>query len=437
MDQQDLSEAEAGVQSRVAAAALLRAVLRNRQPLDDALGATRAFDRLEGPDRGFARAIASTCLRRLGQIDDAIDRFLKKPLGAKGADARDLLRIGAVQILFMDTPPHAAVSTIVSIAERRANTKPLKGVINAILRRISDQKSEILAVQSMRLNTPSWLWRSWERRFGPHVAPKIARAHLREAPLDLTCAEKPEKWAELLDGELLPTGTIRRAPAALNALAGFEEGAWWAQDAAAALPAKLLGDAAGRSVIDLCAAPGGKTLQLASCGAKVTAVDKSEARLERLRANLARTRLAADIVCEDALEWRPAAPADAVLLDAPCSATGTIRRHPDLPWIKTSEAISVLSEIQRKLIDAALDMLKPGGVLVYCVCSMQAEEGPAQIAAALARHSGLSRIGVAPSEIGGLDAAVTRELDLQTLPHFWESRGGMDGFFAARLRKPA
>lgn len=405
--------------------------------LEDAIARTRPFERLEGPDRGFARALVSETLRRRGSIDHVIGAYIDRPLPKKSARVMDILRLAATQLLILETPPHAAVSTSVDLAAERRETAGYAKLVNAVARKIGKAGAEALAKLPARTDTPSWLWRSWERAYGPVKTRRIAEAHRTLAPLDLTLkpGEDMESWADRLDAALLPWGSLRIAKASdVRALAGFDEGAWWVQDAAASLPAKLLGDIAGKRVIDLCAAPGGKTMQLAAAGANVVAVDKSGARLERVKENLQRTTLSAEIVEEDALRYRPAEKADAVLLDAPCTATGTIRRHPDIPWSKGETALAALADLQGKMIDHALSLLKPGGVLVYCVCSLQREEGEAQAKAALARNEGLTRIPVTAEEISGLEEAITRDGDLRTLPSMFSEKGGMDGFFAARFR---
>jgi len=421
---------QAGHDSRHAALTLLDRVLHRRQNLDDAFdGAVPGT--LEPRDRSFVRLLVATTLRRLGQIDAAIDLCLEKPLTPKARAARDVLRLGAAQLLFLATPPHAAVDGSVDLCVR--DLKPYRPLVNAVLRRLARDGEAIRAAQdAARLNTPDWLWDSWTSAYGD-AARAIAAAHLAEAPLDISVKGDPAAWAAALEATLLPGGSLRRpAGGAVEVLPGFAAGAWWVQDAAAALPARLLGDVAGKSVIDLCAAPGGKTAQLAAAGANVTAVDRSPARLGRVRQNLARLGLAAEIVAADALAWRPAALADAVLLDAPCSATGTIRRHPDIPHLKSQADVEKLAVLQSRLLEAAATMLKPGGTLVYCTCSLQTEEGEAQ--AALALQFGLEPMPISAGELG-LDDDMVRNGQLRTLPYHWAAQGGMDGFFAARFRR--
>jgi 16S rRNA (cytosine967-C5)-methyltransferase len=299
----------------------------------------------------------------------------------------------------------------------------------------------VAAQDAARLNTPDWLWHSWTAAYGEPRARAIAAAVASEPPLDISVkADAPEEvrvWAERLEAEVLPTGSLRRALANVATLPGYAEGAWWVQDAAAAIPATLLGlpDAslAGVQVIDLCAAPGGKTAQLAARGARVTAVDLSPARMRRLRENLARLGLAAETVVADAATWRPAAPADAVLLDAPCSATGTLRRRPDVAWLKGPEDVTKLAAVQDRLLRAALTMLRPGGTLVYCTCSLEPEEGEARIAALLAGGAAASLAPIAAAEVGGLAELVAPDGTLRTLPCQLAERGGLDGFYVARL----
>lgn len=391
---------------------------------------------LSGRDRAFARLLVATVLRRLGQIDALIADCLNMPLAPRAALVHDILRLGVAQLLFLRTPPHAAVATSVDLAQSRGFVSH-KGLVNAVLRRLSVEGAERIEGQDApRLNTPDWLWDAWSQAYGEPTARAVAMAHLKEAPLDLTVRDDAERWLAALDGVLLPTGTLRRsAGGSLATLPGYAEGAWWVQDAAAALPARLFGDIAGRNVVDLCAAPGGKTAQLATAGARVTAVDRSARRLERLVANLERLELEVEAVGADALAWRPPQPVDAVLLDAPCSTTGAIRRHPDVPHLKIPEDVARLSVVQQNLLLAALEMLRPGGTLVYCTCSLEPEEGPERIESLLHGGAPVERIGIEPSEIGADPEWITPAGDLRTLPCHFRAYDGIDGFYCARLVK--
>jgi 16S rRNA (cytosine967-C5)-methyltransferase len=297
---------------------LIGAVLRRKRPLDDAIDDNQEMQELSGRDRAFARLLTATVLRRLGQIDALIALCLSTPLAPRAALVHDILRLGVAQLLFLRTPPHAAVATSVDIAHSRGFLSH-KGLVNAVLRRLSVEGAALLEEQdAARLNTPQWLWQSWSRTYGEATARAIAASHMKEAPLDLTLRSDAEAWCTRLQGVMLPTGTLRRAAGgSLASLPGYAEGDWWVQDAAAALPARLFGELEGREVLDLCAAPGGKTAQLASGGARVTAVDRSTRRLERLVANFDRLALPVAAVAADALTWRPPHPVDAVLLDAP------------------------------------------------------------------------------------------------------------------------
>jgi 16S rRNA (cytosine967-C5)-methyltransferase len=415
---------------------LIGAVLGRRRPLDEALAGHAELARLDARDRAFVRALVGTTLRRLGQIDDLVGRLLERPLPATAARARNILRVGASQILFLDVPAYAAVDTAVNLAQhsRCGTYKPL---INAVLRTLArDGRDWMTSQDAARLNTPDWLWRSWAGAYGPETCRRIAEAHLVEAPLDLTAKKRPEIWSQRLGAEILPSGSLRlqlRGP--VEGLPGFAAGAWWVQDAAAALPAALLGEVRGSNVIDLCAAPGGKTAQLAARGARVVAVDRSAKRMQRLEANLARLGLGARIEIADVLGYRPDELADAVFLDAPCSATGTIRRHPDIPRIKRADEIPALTAIQHRMLRAALAMVRPGGLVVYAACSLQPEEGGEIVHPFIGPDGTADRVPIEADEIGGWAALIDAEGDLRTLPCHMAEKGGMDGFYACRLRR--
>jgi 16S rRNA (cytosine967-C5)-methyltransferase len=416
--------------SRRTALEILIACLDKGQPLDDVLAQHRDFPALDPRDRAFVRLLLATTLRRLGEIDEVLGLLIERPLEGANAAGNQVLRLGAAQLLFLGTPPHAAVDTSVRLVES-VRLPHLKGLANAVLRRVAAEGVALLGDRDpARLNTPDWLWESWTASYGEATTRAIAAAHLNEAPLDLTPRSDALFWAGRLDAELLPSGTLRRASGGIvPELPGFAEGAWWVQDAAAALPARLLGDIKGSRVADLCAAPGGKTLQLCAAGAQVTAVDISARRMTRVGENLARAGLSAEQVTADASKWTPAERFDAILLDAPCSGTGTLRRHPDIAWLKDEEDVSRLTLTQDRLLVHAIDLLKPGGTLVYAVCSLEEDEGPARIAALLAHRPGLTRLPVQPSELPGFTDATTPEGDIRTLPSM-----GADGFYIARLK---
>lgn len=406
-------------------------MLTRHQPFDTALAGHRNFTTLSTRDRAFARLLIVTVLRRLGEIDARLDRLLRHPLPEKAGRAQNVLRLGTAQLAYLGTPPHAAVDTAVRLLEK--SFPHLKGVANAVLRKVSPDPA---ADPPAGINTPAWLWESWLETYGAATAAAIAAAHLTEPPLDISVAGDPETWAERLEAEQLPTGSLRRAAGGNPALLpGFDEGAWWVQDAAATLPATLFGDVAGKPVVDLCAAPGGKTAQLAAAGAQVTAVDRSQQRLKRLGQNLQRLSLAAEVVEADAVVWRPPTPASAVLLDAPCTATGTIRRHPDIAHLKTPDDVTRLSALQDRLLRAAVSMTAPDGRIVYATCSLQPEEGPDRIKAVLDDDTPVVLDPITANEAPDLGAALQPDGTLRTLPCHWGQRGGLDGFYIARLRR--
>jgi 16S rRNA (cytosine967-C5)-methyltransferase len=427
---------DTGMATRKAAVELLRAVLAQRRPIDEALDSHLALQGMEPRDRAFTRLLLTTTLRRLGQIDALIDGALKTPLARGAATVRDVLRLGLAQRLFLATPSHAAVDTSVELAGL-TGFAGMKGLVNAVLRRLAEEGPALLAGQDApRLNTPDWLWSRLADSYGTDTAAAIAEAHLHEAPLDLSIKADPDLWATQLDARPLPTGTLRReAGGMVPELSGFAEGAWWVQDAAAAIPARLFGPVEGRRILDLCAAPGGKTAQLAAAGAEVTAIDRSTRRLKRVAENLGRLGLAAEMHTAEAETFTGGAPYDGVLLDAPCSATGTIRRHPDVPRLKGPEDVAKLVAAQARMLRRAVELVRPGGILIWCTCSLLPEEGEAQIDRLLAEDDRLARVPVAAAEIGGSTELLTPAGDVRTLPSHWPDHGGLDGFHIARLKR--
>lgn len=405
--------------TRDAAYTLLHAVLTKGAALDAALD---RLPKLEPRDRAAAHRLAACVLRHAGTLDVVLEPHLRR---APPDEVRNILRLGAAAFLFLDSPPHAAVGTAVDLAKSK-KLAPFAGLVNAVLRKVVAQGPAVLEELDMpRLDTPAWAWASWGAN-----ARAIAQAHANEAPLDFST---PPGFA-LETGERLPTGSTRFPPGtSVHDIPGFAEGKVWVQDVAAALPARLLAPQPGERVLDLCAAPGGKTAQLAAMGAIVTAVERDKSRMATLQGNMKRLGLTAEMISADATDWRPAEKFSAILLDAPCSATGTARRHPELLHIRKPRDIAAVTALQDKLLDAAAEMLAPGGRLIYAVCSLQPEEGAARVDAACARL-GLRR---APLRLPELLGAETPQGDIRTHPGLWAERGGMDGFFIAQLVKPA
>ncbi|HUD89854.1 MAG TPA: transcription antitermination factor NusB [Xanthobacteraceae bacterium] len=436
-----------GLAVRRVAADIVDGVLRRGRALDELLDGADAQSRNSGlasladRDRALARALVAVVLRRLGTLRHLLGLFLESGLPPQAPRVETALLIGAAQILFLEVPDHAAVDLAVRLVQADYAAKHFAGLVNAVLRRVAREgKDRVAALDTPVLDTPPWLMARWIKTYGETTAHAIAAAHGCEPALDLTVKSDPQTWAAQLHGRVLPTGSVRTvAHGAVTALPGFSQGAWWVQDAGAALPARLLGDVAGLRVADLCAAPGGKTAQLIAAGATVTAVDRAPARLERLRRNLARLSLQAELVCADVPEWTTEQTFDAVLLDAPCTSTGTIRRHPDVPWLKRLTDITALAALQRRLIERAVALTRSGGTLVYCTCSLEPEECDNIVADLLARDEGVRRLPIAPAELFGQADLLTKDGDLRTLPcHFPDADSrfaGIDGFYAARLEK--
>jgi 16S rRNA (cytosine967-C5)-methyltransferase len=394
---------------------------------------------LDPRDRALARSIAVVAMRRLGTIRKGLARFLEKGMPRKAGPLEPTLIAAAAQLLFLEASDHAAVDLAVRAVRADPASAPYVALANAVLRNIARAKADILGEAAPLDDAPPWLAARWKANYGEATALAIAAAHLNEPTLDLTVKSDPEGWALRLGGTVLPTGSVRlETHAPIPELEGFADGEWWVQDAAAALPAMLLPVSPGDRVADLCAAPGGKTAQLALRGARVSALDRSAQRLKRVAANLERLKLEAELVVANAATYD--APAfDAVLIDAPCASTGTIRRHPDVAWTKRAGDITALAKQQAELLVRAVALTKPGGCIVYSTCSLEPEEGEAQIAALLRRNPEVKRAPIAAEEIGGLAECVTPLGDLRTLPCHLQGatprQSGLDGFYAARLRK--
>lgn len=436
-----------GFASRWAAACLLDAVLRRKRPLDEQLD-----DRHPNPglrdlserDRALTRRIVATVLRRLGTLRRLIGDLLSRGLPKDRPLVESALLIGAAQLLFLDVPRHAAVDLSVQLVRGDPRSARYAGLVNAVMRRIARGEIPPLAgYEPLHLDTPEWLFDRWVKAYGTDKAHAITVAHRTEPPLDITVKSDPDGWAELLGGRKMPTGSVRLVThGQIPALPGYSEGEWWVQDAAAAMPARLLGDIRGRMVADLCAAPGGKTAQLAASGATVTAVDQSASRIARLKENLARTGLDAITIVANAADWTPGptnGAFDAVLIDAPCTSTGTIRRHPDIPWRKEPDDIVVLSTLQRQLLDHAIDLTRSGGTIVYCTCSLEPEEGETIVSAVAEQDRRVRRKPITAAEFPALGEFITPLGELRTLPCDWPDPDprmhGLDGFFAARLER--
>ena len=436
-----------GFASRWAAACLLDAVLRRKRPLDEQLDDRHpnpSLRDLSERDRALTRRIVATVLRRLGTLRRLIGALLDRGLPKDRPLVESALLIGAAQLLFLDVPRHAAVDLSVRLVQGDPRSARYAGLVNAVMRRIArGEIPPLTGYEPHHLDTPEWLFDRWVKAYGADKAHAITVAHRMEPPLDITVKSDPDGWAERLGGRKMPTGSVRLVThGQIPALPGYSEGEWWVQDAAAAMPARLLGDVRGRTVADLCAAPGGKTAQLAASGATVTAVDQSASRIARLKENLTRTGLDAITIVANAADWTPDptnAAFDAILIDAPCTSTGTIRRHPDIPWRKAPDDIVVLSTLQRRLLGRAIDLTKSGGTIVYCTCSLEPEEGETIVSAVAEQDRRVRRKPITAAEFPALGGFITPLGELRTLPCDWPDPDprmhGLDGFFAARLER--
>jgi 16S rRNA (cytosine967-C5)-methyltransferase len=435
-----------GLAARRIAADILDGVLHKHRTLDDQLdgaGAHPALKTLADRDRALMRRLVATILRRLGTLGHLLSRLLDRGIPTDAPRAQSALLIGAAQILWMDVPDHAAVDLSVRLVQSDRRAAKYAGLVNAVLRRCAREGAGLVdEVKAETLDIPPWLLKRWTAHYGEATARAIAHAIGHEPSLDISVKSDAPQWATRLHGELLLTGTVRTLlQGSVTMLPGFAEGAWWVQDAAAALPVRLFGDVKGKSIVDFCAAPGGKAAQLAHAGARVIALDRSPARVARLKDNLARLALPAEAVVADAVEWQSTDSGgfDGILIDAPCTSTGTIRRHPDVAWLRQEADIAALTALQKRLLERAAGLLKPGGTLVYCTCSLEPEEGETAVAALLAGGSAFRRVPIEASEVAGLSEIVNAEGDLRTLPchlpHVDPRLAGLDGFYAARLVK--
>jgi 16S rRNA (cytosine967-C5)-methyltransferase len=430
-----------GLAARVAAAAILRDVVANGHMLDELFASGTGLSRVGGlspRDLALTRSIVTAALRRLGTIRHALAELLERGVPRTAAQIEWCLTVAAAQILFLDVPDHAAVDLAVRMTRLDTKTAPFAALVNGVLRNLARRREDFLASASpLDHDTPPWLAARWRKIYGEETAAAIAAAHCREPTLDITVKANPEFWAEKLGATILPTGSLRLAThLPIPELPGYDDGEWWVQDAAAALPARLFAIEPGMRIADLCSAPGGKAAQLAARGAHVTAIDRSAERLKLLTNNFDRLKLEADIIVADIVTLNGQM-FDAVLLDAPCSATGTIRRHPDVAWTKKASDITKLAAMQTRMLDKAIELVKPGGTIVYCTCSLEPEEGEHQIATLLRRNPDIVRLPIMKEDVGDLEGLVNANGEVRTLPSYLPADdprlAGLDGFFIARL----
>jgi 16S rRNA (cytosine967-C5)-methyltransferase len=427
-----------GLAARAVAAKILSAVVGQKTPLDgmiDEQHGNPAFRQLSPADRALVRAMLNSCLRHLTWIDAIFDSFLDKPLPEGARHLHHILAIAAAQILFLDIPDHSAVDLAVEQARRDPRSSRFANLVNALLRRLVREKETVLEGPRKRVPVfPEWFQDRLEKVYGPDTAWEIGGSFLELAPIDLTVKADPQHWAQVLGGTVLPTGSVRleKFDGSVADLEGFADGAWWVQDAAAAIPARLMGDISGKRVADLCAAPGGKTAQLIVQGGHVTAVEQSASRIKRLQSNLDRLRLKADVKQSRLEDFAPDELFDAILLDAPCSSTGTIRRHPDVVWTKGPADVEKLADVQYRLLESVLTLLQPGGRIVFSNCSLDPLEGEDLVEKFLAAHPEIERVAISRKDWPGLETAINGRGEFRTTPAML---GGMDGFFAVVLRR--
>ena len=424
-----------GFLARAFAADTLTRVIKERRSIEEAMHMARPYG-LSDADFGLARAIVTVVFRRMGTIRHAIGSRLSQGGLPDAGNLNAALLVGAAQILFMDVPDHAAVDVAVELTKSDKLAAHYAPLANAILRKLSKEKAEILAEpDAIARDVPEFFRERWARFYGEDAMLAMAQALISQPHIDLTAMGDAHALQGAVGGTLLSTGSLRLSTdQPVTSLPGYEDGSFQVQDVASALPARLIGAKKGMRVLDLCAAPGGKTAQLCAAGADVVAVERSAQRAERLKENLARLKLTAEIVIADASDYT--APAfDAVLLDAPCSATGTIRRHPEIAWTKTLADVIALARQQGRLLAHAATLVKPGGVLVYATCSLEPEEGEKQIGNFLVQNTDFKRMPIEPEALGVDAECITSAGMLRVLPSHFAAVGGADGFFAARLQR--
>lgn len=431
-----------GFAPRATAAKILAAVIDKKTPLDGMIDnehGNGAYRALPPADQALCRAIILTALRHKPQIDAAIAQLLEKPLPPGARALTHVLEVAAAQILFLDVPDHAAVDIAVEQANADPRNRRFAKLVNAVLRQLGRNKDAFLAQAQTIASMPSWFFERLEEIYGGEKAMAISRAQLTPPSIDISVKSDPEGWAEKLGGHVLPTGSIRLdAPSgSVAAMPGFEDGAWWVQDAAAAIPAKLFGDLSGLRVVDLCAAPGGKTAQMAIQGGTVTALERSKSRLKRLQQNMDRLDLKVEAIAADMMDYRPETLFDAALLDAPCSSTGTTRRHPDVLWTKGMEDIEKLAEVQFQMLDRAMDLVRPGGIVIFSNCSLDPREGEAVVARLTAERQDVERAAFPAGRLSELESLYDEFGAIRTTPadSLNGDDAGLDGFYAACLKR--
>lgn len=421
----------------MAAVKIIAAVIDKKTSLDGMLDAEHgnpSYRSLSLADRALVRAIINSALRHLPRIEAAISMMLDGPLPQGARSLHHVLVVAVAQMLYLDVPDHSAVDLAVEQAHRDPRNKRFVKLVNAVLRRLGREKEAVMEAIEVIPVLPQWFQDRLVAAYGEDVAARIAQSQLVPSAIDLTVKSDPEGWAKKLNGTVLPNGSVRLGSfeGQVSALEGFAEGEWWVQDFSASMPVRLMGDIKGKRVADLCAAPGGKTAQLVLAGAIVTALDQSGNRLKRLTENLSRLGFAAETVEENMLKFQPDELFDAVLLDAPCSSTGTLRKHPDVSWTKDEKDIAKLANLQEQMLRHAVGLVKPGGLVVFSNCSLDPSEGEAMVARVLESDSGVERVAVVPEALPGMEIAISSHGDLRTTPDMF---GGVDGFYAAVLRR--